>query len=391
MTKILILGGDADANLGDAGILAATCHRFVAADRRAAITIVSRRRRAGELPGLVGVIAPGPRDFGSLLATARRQDLIVFGGGGLLQDDDSRVKVPYWAARLAALKSLQRNIVGLSLGVGPLAHAESRLCARLICDLLRSVSVRDDFARRWLEPCSRRPVPVVPDPAFMLPPAASAAAADVIRALGLPTGRPLLGVTVRGWFHRRGGFVPPGLRARFGLDRDYGAAERARFAASLAVEVRRVARRLDATVLLLPSYRLAHEGDVQACAALAARLEGVPTATATIDDPALYKAVTGRLTLMISARMHPLIFAASMGVPVVGLAYNDKFKGVFRLLGLPDQLLELKSLSAEFREGWLEHAVQAALSNAGGLRAQCALLAQRVSDHTASLLDRAAA
>jgi polysaccharide pyruvyl transferase WcaK-like protein len=309
----------------------------------------------------------------------------------LLQDDDSRVKVPYWAARLAALKSLQRNIVGLSLGVGPLAHAESRLCARLICDLLRSVSVRDDFARRWLEPCSRRPVPVVPDPAFMLPPAASAAAADVIRALGLPTGRPLLGVTVRGWFHRRGGFVPPGLRARFGLDRDYGAAERARFAASLAVEVRRVARRLDAAVLLLPSYRLAHEGDVQACAALAARLEGVPTATATIDDPALYKAVTGRLTLMISARMHPLIFAASMGVPVVGLAYNDKFKGVFRLLGLPDQLLELKSLSAEFREGWLEHAVQAALSNAGGLRAQCALLAQRVSDHTASLLDRAAA
>jgi polysaccharide pyruvyl transferase WcaK-like protein len=185
--------------------------------------------------------------------------------------------------------------------------------------------------------------------------------------------------------------VPPGLRARFGLDRDYGAAERARFAASLAVEVRRVARRLDAAVLLLPSYRLAHEGDVQACAALAARLEGVPTATATIDDPALYKAVTGRLTLMISARMHPLIFAASMGVPVVGLAYNDKFKGVFRLLGLPDQLLELKSLSAEFREGWLEHAVQAALSNAGGLRAQCALLAQRVSDHTASLLDRAAA
>jgi polysaccharide pyruvyl transferase WcaK-like protein len=308
----------------------------------------------------------------------------------LLQDDDSRVKVPYWAARLCALKTLQRNIVGLSLGVGPLEHAESRACARLICGVLCRVSVRDEFARRWLQPCSSQPVAVVPDPAFMLRPATTAAAEDVVRSLGLPTDRPLLGVTARGWFHRRGGFVPHRLRARLGLEGDYGAAERARFAANLAAEVRRVARRLDAAVLLMPSYGLAHEGDVQACAALAARLDGVHTATAMIDDPALYKAVTGRLTLMISARMHPLIFAASMGVPVVGLAYNDKFEGVFRLLGRPGQLLDLESVSAEVEEGWLEKPVQTALDNAGGLQAHCAQLAQRVSDHTASLLDRAA-
>jgi polysaccharide pyruvyl transferase WcaK-like protein len=388
MAKILILGGDADANIGDAGILAATCQRFAEVDRSVAITIVSRRRRVGELPGLTHVIAPGPRDFASLLALARRQDLLVFGGGGLLQDDDSRIKVPYWAARLSALKSVQRNMVGLSLGAGPLAHAESRACARWICGLLRSVSVRDDMARRWLQPCSSQPVAVVPDPAFMLRPAATAAAEDVLRSLGLPTDRPLLGVTVRGWFHRRGGFVPHRLRARFGLDREHGAEQRARFAASLAAEVRRVAGRLDAAVLLLPSYRLAHEGDVQACAALAANLDGVRTATATIDDPALYKAVTGRLELMISSRMHPLIFAASMGVPVVGLAYNDKFKGVFQLLDRPSQVLDLQSWSEAVREGWLEQAVQAALESGEGLRAQCVQLAQRVSDHTASLLDR---
>ena len=209
MTKILILGGDADANLGDAGILAATCQRFAEADPAVAITIVSRRRRAGELPGLAAVLAPGPRCFPSLLALARRQDLLVFGGGGLLQDDDSRIKVPYWAARLAALKAVQRNIVGLSLGAGPLAHAESRVCARLICNSLRSVSVRDEIARRWLQPCSRHPVSVVPDPAFMLRPASAAEAERVLRSLGLATDRPLLGVTVRGWFHRRGGSMPP--------------------------------------------------------------------------------------------------------------------------------------------------------------------------------------
>ena len=141
----------------------------------------------------------------------------------------------------------------------------------------------------------------------------------------------------------------------------------------------------------MPSYRRAHEGDAQACEALAANLDGVRTATALIDDPALYKAVAGRLSLMISARMHPLIFAASMGVPVVGLSYNDKFEGVCQLLGLPNQLVDLQGLAADVREGWLDNPVQAALDSGSGLQAQCALLAQRVGDHTASLLDRAAA
>src|SRR5262249_54819141 len=97
MTNVLLLGGDADANLGDAGILAATCGCLATFEPRVAITIVSRHRRA--LPGVARIINPGPASFAALLDAARRQDLIVVGGGGLLQDDDSRIKVPYWASR----------------------------------------------------------------------------------------------------------------------------------------------------------------------------------------------------------------------------------------------------------------------------------------------------
>ena len=156
MTKILLLGGDADCNLGDAGILTAICQCLAKVDPSVAITIVSRRRRAHDLPGLVRVIEPGPGRFPALLAAARRQDLIVVGGGGLLQDDDSRIKVPYWASRLLALRAFQRRIVGLSLGVGPLDHAESRAGARMICELLDSVSVRGGADREREEHQDRR-------------------------------------------------------------------------------------------------------------------------------------------------------------------------------------------------------------------------------------------
>jgi polysaccharide pyruvyl transferase WcaK-like protein len=165
----------------------------------------------------------------------------------------------------------------------------------------------------------------------------------------------------------------------------HGRAEREHFTENLAAEIQRLARRLDASVLLMPSYRLPHEGDLEASEALAARLGGTSVALAKIDDPCLFKAVAGRLSLMVAARMHPLIFAASMGVPVVGLAYNGKFEGAFRLLDLRGQLLDL-DLSSNGADGWLDAPVQAAFGASCGARERTAALAQRVRAHTAALL-----
>ena len=221
----------------------------------------------------------------------------------------------------------------------------------------------------------------------MLEPAGERHAVDYIRSLGLSAERPLLGVAVRGWFHARGGFVPRKVRVGLGIRDPDRRAERERFTERLATEIGRLARRLGAGVLLMPSYRLAHEGDLEASEALAARIDGVSVGLAKIDDPCLYKAVAGRLALLVAARMHPLIFAASMGVPVVGLAYNGKFEGAFRLLGLRDQLLDLGGMSdGAVEAGWLDAPVEAAFAASRGSRDRTAALAQRVREHTRSLL-----
>jgi polysaccharide pyruvyl transferase WcaK-like protein len=386
MNKILILGGDADSNVGDTAILAATCHSLVQTQRTAQITIVSRIRHPGELPGLVDVIPPGPAGFLRLLASARRADVVLFGGGGLIQDDDSRVKVPYWAARLAAVQQVQPNIIGHSLGAGPLDHAESRQFARAICGMLNGISVRDEFARSWLQRCTARPVEVVPDPAFMLPPAPRESAVRLMRSVGLAPERPTIGVAVRGWFHRRGGFVPRKIRTQLGFgDTDSNAAME-RFLDNLGTELRLLARRLDAAVLFLPSYGVSHEGDIRACRALEERLAEVTATTAVLKDPHLYKAVAGGLSLMVAARMHPLILAASLGVPIVGLGYNGKFTGLRELLGLGRCFAELNDLHKSLHTGWLESLARIALDDRTDLRHRCALLGEKVHHCTALLL-----
>ena len=128
--RILILAGDTDGNLGDRAIVTATCQRLRRIDPDAEISLVtSRPGRDRECLGIVP-IARGLRGLPQLIQAARRSDLVICGGGGLFQDDDSLAKMPYWALRLLMLRPFSRRIAGLSIGAGPLRYRVSRMFAR---------------------------------------------------------------------------------------------------------------------------------------------------------------------------------------------------------------------------------------------------------------------
>ena len=385
MTKVLILGGDSDHNLGDAAIFESMCHGLYGADPAVEITAISALRMPGSSPGLVKVLMPGPAGYANLIETASRQDLVIIGGGGLFQDDDSRVKMPYWGLRTFLMGCANAHVVGHSLGAGPLQHWESRLFARIACASMRSISVRDRFAHGWLSRCTSKPVEIVPDPAFMLQPAPSQIADSIIADAGLPAG-PLIGIALRRWFHRRG-FLPHKLRVRMGLDNNSGAAEMARLIAELSQLIERLARVHGCGVLMMPSYDLAHEGDTAVCRRVAETLrDRVPVGVASIRSAAEYKAVTGKLKLLISSRMHPLIFAVAMGTPVVGLAYNGKFDGMYQMLGMPSRMITLD----DFRHGnpipQIEQLIGEALFDPTDYRQRARILAEITAERTRELI-----
>ena len=93
------------------------------------------------------MIPRGAAGVPALLRAAPPPDLVLIAGGGLFQDDDSRAKMPYWAARIGLLRTFNARVSALSIGAGPLTHPESRLSARIACASLDRISVRDRFAR----------------------------------------------------------------------------------------------------------------------------------------------------------------------------------------------------------------------------------------------------
>ena len=349
--RVLLLGGDSDWNLGDQAIQLAVCHGLSQVDPGVRITVTSDlpwSTVAGRrLPNVVGAVPLRPTGIGALLASAGRQDLVLLSGGGLFQDDDSRVKMPYWALRLALLRRACHRIRGLSVGAGPLARRESRYWGRRAVASMDTLSVRDPFAAEWMTRCLGRPVPLVPDPAFLVDPAPGWQADALLQSHGIDPDTPLIGVAMRRWFHPRGGFLPHRWRLRLGIGDRGLSPGMLHCLDQLAGALRQLSDQLGARLVCLPTSPLPEEGDVAVCEALASRQPEGQRSIVILRDPSLYKAVAGRLTLMISGRMHPLILAAGMGVPGVGLAYNGKFHGLYRMLGTPPRTVPLE----RFRHG----------------------------------------
>jgi len=379
--RILLLGGDTDHNVGDRAILNALVHCLHARDPGAEIALVGSPAIHANLPGVSEVIPRGIRGLRALLRVAAAADRVLVAGGGLFQDDDSRSKMPYWAARIAFLKAFNSEISGLAVGAGPLRHPESRAAARLACAALTGISVRDRFARDELAPCTSKPVEIVPDPAFMLEPASQHEAREHLRRLGFREGKPLIAATIRRWYHERGGFVPNSVRFGFGLDlkRDHARFEGMLGVVSKSLEALRL--RLDADILLLPGYTTEHEADDAACEALRWRMPGAQVRIARIAEPRLYKALLGQAAIVISARMHPLILAAGMGVPFVGLSYNSKFDGLYELLGLTSRSLPLDQCPDTWGVTTLVAAAEAALEARVDLRQRAEALGATVREH----------
>lgn len=343
--NILILAGDTDNNLGDCAIVTAICEKAWEIHPNATFFILSSD--PGGMTTKLGLtsIRKGFWGVHSLLKTARSADHILCAGGGLFQDDDSLLKMPYWAARLITIRAVGGEILSVSIGAGPLNKLVSKLFARLALSQLSTIVVRDKKAQSVLSPLTSKRVDVVPDPAFLLKPAASERALGILSAANIPSdGRPLIGVTARRWFHKNSGIVPYKYLAMLGIRKNRGAHQMSILCSNLAGILDALIEKHNAHIVFLPTYNISHEADNKVCDAITNMMRSDAYSSLELSDPRDYKAVTSKTSLMICGRMHPAILAASMKVPVVGLAYNQKFDGLFELLNQESRCFPLSAL-----------------------------------------------
>jgi polysaccharide pyruvyl transferase CsaB len=339
---ILILAGDSDGNLGDRAIVQSTCDELRRLNPEVKIFVMTDQGERARLNYGATPLRRGLLAFPAVLKAAWQSDLVLVGGGGLFQDDDSLIKMPYWGLRVACTRVFAWRIRGYSIGAGPLQSRVSRVFAALALACMESISVRDEGARAALQSLTRKTVQVVPDPAILLQSAPAEAADAVLQEAGLDNvGAPLVGITVRKWFHQVRSYIPHKYAVKYKLRNVPGAEKRQQMVALIARALDRMIEEQDVHVVFMPTYNVSHEGDEQICREIIAEMFSDKVTLLNLNDARLYMAVASRLTLMIGGRMHPAILSSACGVPVVGLSYNQKFRGFFEHLDIPGNVLDI--------------------------------------------------
>ena len=342
--RIVLLGWYGSDNTGDEAVLEA----IVAALRTRgcsdlhALSIDPQKTRQS-----LG-IASSPRNLSSraTLRALRGAKALVLGGGGLIQDRTSVYNLPLYALYVLMSRLFGLQVVGWGLGVEPLDTLLGKALARFIVNSSERFSVRDAQSKAILVKAGVHPgrVTVSTDPAFLIKPEPDGTALPERHRPGivfclrdLPNNRPGLNPDY---------LLPISLRRRLGRG-NRGLEERTEaFVQALARGVRLCALEFGAEVNFLSLWpgrddEMAHRV-IEAAARLGVSRDDM-LLTPHSDRPAEVAARIASADLLVSMRLHALIFAATAGVPSLALAYARKMRGLMRALGMERWVIEVET------------------------------------------------
>ena len=175
-----------------------------------------------------------------------------------------------------------------------------------------------------------------PDVAFMLDPIIPAKV--VIVPEMAERKKPLVGFNINGLMYN-GGYTRNNM---FSLAIDYNI---------LVVDVAKLILSQNACVLLIPhTYGLSNNvnSDPSACDEIVKLIgsDSLHVLKGEYNQSEL-KSIIGTCDFFIGSRMHACIAALSQGIPTVGVAYSEKFVGVFDSVGAGEMVVDCRSSSYE--------------------------------------------
>jgi polysaccharide pyruvyl transferase CsaB len=361
--RVLVCGWIGSTNLGDELVFAGVRRLLATRQARVAAVSVDPARTWAQH----GVAAIDHRRIDRIAAATRRADLVVWGGGGLVQDETSPFNLPYHLSRAWLALLAGTPVIGLGLGVGPLHSAVGRRLARTLAHAA-AVTVRDqpsleelaalgvparlaaDTAVHLASPpaplsaAAFRPLSAPPDPASGTPASAGAPRPEEVAVVSL---RPWGGGGARipvGWGR------PPGEPAWF-VPRVAGALDD--LAATSGLTIRFVALQTDRDHALhrRVAARMRRPSELR-----------TPTLGSVLEEVA-------RARLVVAMRYHAGLAALLGGRPAALIGYSPKVAALADVLGPGGQLLPfddraLRGLRAACLELLTAAGAEAAVANA---------------------------
>src|SRR5690625_4230984 len=142
MSKILISGYYGFDNAGDDSVLYGIISSLQKRDDALTFSVLSNRPE--ETERAFGVKAYNRWNITEVIRQLKKHDLLLMGGGSLLQDATSPRSVLYYLGIVLAAKWYRKPVVFYAQGIGPISKKISKWLIRRIVNKVDVITVRDD-------------------------------------------------------------------------------------------------------------------------------------------------------------------------------------------------------------------------------------------------------
>lgn len=304
--KAAISGYYGFANLGDDALLSAISSQLSTLPTPVRLTILSNS--PADTTRQYGLLAVSRFSPLALYRTLKNSDLLISGGGSLLQNKTSTRSLMYYLAVIRLAKWLKKPVFVYANGIGPLIGESNRRRVRKCIEQCDLVTLRDSQSLEELRSIGvdRQDLHVTGDPAFTLTPTRPARA--VFRELGIPDDASVVGISVR------------------------SLQDNSHFPGQFARLCDRISRELGKSIVFIVMQESMDEP-------ISLQIQSMMTSPSyllkTPGDPGAMLSAIRDMDAVVSMRLHTIIFAATMQVPVAGCIYDPKITAFLDLLELP--------------------------------------------------------
>jgi len=250
-------------------------------------------------------------------------DLLISGGGGLLQDKTSTRSFLYYISIIRLAKLLGKKVYVFAQGIGPITKWYNLLLLKRTLNLVDLITVRDINSFNYLKSLKLKNPKIIEtaDPTFILTPEDAAPATRLIssksggqgekllKVEGIATNkRPLIGVSIR-----KIGKNNPDIKI-------------------LAEALDQIAVKANAQIVFIPFQC---PQDVLASRQAMESMKEKSNLVFRECRPREIMGLINQMDAIIGMRLHSLIFAVNCSIPAVGLSYDPKVDAFMEEVGLP--------------------------------------------------------
>lgn len=315
--RIALSGYYGCGNAGDEAVLAGIQSSFAAIDAHIDFTVLSQNPTSTYYSH--GLHSVDRMNLRCLADTLRGSDLLISGGGSLLQDTTSVRSLLYYVAVIRIANILKVPVMYYAQGLGPLHRKLSRKLVAGAANRAAAITVRDQSSADLMAEIgvSQR-VEITADPAFALSAPPAIITQTCWRIEGLSPDTPWFGVALRAWGDDSSN-VPRYGEMVIALHRQTGLIP-----------------------LLIP---MQHPHDLQFAELLWSYLRGKSDVSILRYPhyPTALLGIISTLPMVIAMRLHTLILAASVGVPSIALSYDPKVSHLMQRLGMETETFDWNS------------------------------------------------